>query len=69
MLLHGCSGAGLSTSIRSIASTRTPSSSRLHVDEHKQLKELDREEEIPHSSDPDTSLFEYDDVDRLVGIQ
>ena len=35
--------------------------SLVQIDDHKQLKEIDRPEEPGYSSDPDTSLFEYED--------
>lgn len=43
-------------------SSRSPTpSGRIQMDEHKQLKEADRPEEQANSSDPDTSLYEYED--------
>ncbi|XP_067932373.1 centrosomal protein of 89 kDa-like isoform X2 [Watersipora subatra] len=55
------SGVSAATSWRSLPTSRSQSSGKLHVDEHKQLKEVDRKDEAPLSSDPDTSLFEYED--------
>lgn len=57
-------GLGLSASMRTSSRSPTPSG-RIQMDEHKQLKEADRPEEQANSSDPDTSLYEYED-DRLV---
>ena len=54
--------ANLSASMRSQTSNRTGSmTSLVQIDDHKQLKEIDRPEEPGYSSDPDTSLFEYED--------
>lgn len=55
---------GLSVSIKSVArSSYSPTpSGRLMMDEHKQLKESYRtSEDLANSSDPDTSLYEYED--------
>jgi len=51
-----------SRSMQSAPSTRSASpNSRLQMDTHKQLKETDRPADEGNSSDPDTSLFEYED--------
>lgn len=59
-------GTAMSASMKSVRSSKSPHSSRLQIDDHKQLKEVGRPEEPPNSSDPDTSLYEYEDDRELV---
>lgn len=48
--------------MKSYPSTQSPTpSSRLQIDEHKQIKNMDKPEDHANSSDPDTSLYDYED--------
>lgn len=48
--------------MKSFPSSQSPTpSARLQIDQHKQLKDTGKPDDRANSSDPDTSLYEYED--------